>query len=782
MKLSPSGSRFQTISIALVGILVSATAIVTVGVTASSASTVPPWEPDANSVGALTFYNASGDVVTGGSLTDQPIAAFVEGTGTPRAGDTKATLYAYTPVSGEAPGQWSGEQLSASTVYPVSSPPSAALDTTLPVQTGGDQDTTLADYILSYPNSDTSGDGYAGLYVLRLKTSTPGKSVTTTYDAADIVVSGSTWSVVYPSTPTTETLAIAPVSPQSYLTSETLTATLTPSSATGTVQFAANGSDIGSPVAVSNGTASDVTTALAPGSDTVQAVFTPTAGSEFSGANATAPFTVNDITTSTSLGVVPAGPQQAGTSETITATITPTAATGTVQFEENSTDIGSPVAVSAGTASYITTTLPVGTDPLEADFTPTADNGYGASNGSTSITINGISTSTSLAVLPTGPQPYGTSETITATITPTAATGTVQFEENSTDIGSPVAVSAGTASYVTTTLPVGTDPLEAEFTGSGVYANSNGSTSLTINGISTSTSLAVLPAGPQPYGTSETITATITPSAATGTVQFEENSTDIGSPVAVSGGTANYVTTTLPVGTDPLESVFTATGNYAGSNGSTSLTVNPITTTTALGESPASPQVVGTSETITATVTPASATGTVQFEEDNADIGGPVNVSSGSASYVTTSLPIGSDPLEAVFTASGNFASSNGSSVFTVSPNPTTTSLAVLPAGPQPVDTSETLTATVSPTAATGTVQFQANGSNIGSPVAVSSGTAAYSTTALPAGADTLTAVFLPTAGNTYGGSTGSAALTVVPSKQANRMKPVTYLTRAMEY
>ena len=76
--------------------------------TPASAVTVPPWEPDPGSVGGLVFYNAAGTQITGGNVTDAPIAAYVEGTSTVRSGDTVATLYGYLPISGEPTSEWSG--------------------------------------------------------------------------------------------------------------------------------------------------------------------------------------------------------------------------------------------------------------------------------------------------------------------------------------------------------------------------------------------------------------------------------------------------------------------------------------------------------------------------------------------------------------------------------------------------------------------------------------------------------------------------------------------------
>jgi hypothetical protein len=737
--------------------------------TPASASTTPPWEPDPSSVGGLVFYNASGQQITGGSVNDSPLAAYVQGTSTVRSGDTVATLYGYLPVKGQLPTQWSGEQLGLTTTFPNPNAPAPLNTSTLPVETGNSGDETLATLEVDYPNTDTSTDGYAGMYQLRLYTNAPHHTQTTQYDSADILITNSNWSVVYPPPPTstTTTLTASPASPEPVGTQETLTATVSPSAAPGTVQFEDNGTNIGSPVTVSGGTAQVQTSTLPVGTDALSAVFTPTGGSGYSGSTGTLSFTVNAATsTTTTLTASPASPQQFGTQETLTATITPSAAPGSVQFEDNGTNIGSPVTVSGGTAQVQTSALPVGTDALSAVFTPSGS-GYSGSTGTLSFKVNPITTSTSLSASPASPQAAGTQETLTATITPSVAPGSVQFEVNGNDVGSPVTVSGGTAQFQTSSLPSGTDTLSAVFTSSsGNYAGSTGTTQFTVTAAPTTTTLTASPAGPQQFGTQETLTATVSPSAATGKVQFEDNGTNIGSPVTVSGGTAQFQTSSLPVGTDALSAVFTPTSGsgYGGSTGTLSFTVNQVTPTgTTLAASPAGPQQFGTQETLTATVSPSAAPGKVQFEENGANIGSPVTVTSGTAQTTTSSLPVGTDALSAVFTptSGSGYSGSTGTLSFTVTAIATSTTLTASPASPQFAGTQETLTATVSPSAATGTVQFEDNGTNIGSPVTVSGGTAHVQTSTLPVGTDALSAVFTPTSGSGYGGSTGTLSFTV---------------------
>jgi hypothetical protein len=76
------------------------------------------------------------------------------------------------------------------------------------------------------------------------------------------------------------------------------------------------------------------------------------------------------VTTATSLGATPASPTTVGTSVTFTATISPSAG-GSVQFRDGSSALGSPVAVSSGTASLTTSSLSQGTHSITAVFTPT---------------------------------------------------------------------------------------------------------------------------------------------------------------------------------------------------------------------------------------------------------------------------------------------------------------------------------------------------------------------------------------------------------------------------
>jgi large repetitive protein len=72
-------------------------------------------------------------------------------------------------------------------------------------------------------------------------------------------------------------------------------------------------------------------------------------------------------------------------------------------------------------------------------------------------------TITSLSTSPTSPIPQGTRVTLTATVKPAFAPGTVQFQDGTTRLGPPVVVANGTAAGTTSRLLPGEHQLTATF-------------------------------------------------------------------------------------------------------------------------------------------------------------------------------------------------------------------------------------------------------------------------------------------------------------------------------
>jgi hypothetical protein len=128
----------------------------------------------------------------------------------------------------------------------------------------------------------------------------------------------------------------------------------------------------------------------------------------------------------------------------------------------------------------------------------------------------------------------------------------------------------------------------------------------------------------------------------------------------------------------------------------------------------------------------------------------PVTLSGGTASTSSSSLAVGTHTITAAYSGDTNDIGSSSSLTQTVNKGSTTTSLSssattLIPG--QSVTFSSTVN-TISPATGipTGSVQFQVNGVNFGTPVTLSAGQATLTTSSLPVGIDNVVAVY---SGNT---------------------------------
>ena len=163
------------------------------------------------------------------------------------------------------------------------------------------------------------------------------------------------------------------------------------------------------------------------------------------------------------------------------------------------------------------------------------------------------------------PSRYGQPVTLTATVSPSAATSTVTFKDGGTDLGASALV-GGTASYVTSGLSVGSHSITAVYGGDDSYARSTSSAVAQSVNKANTTTLVSTSLNPSNYGNAVTFTATVSPPA-TGSVQFFDGASSLGSG-SLNGNSQSTVTTSvLTAGSHSI------TGVYAGSaafNGSTS--------------------------------------------------------------------------------------------------------------------------------------------------------------------------------------------------------------------
>ena len=444
----------------------------------ASAAGTPPWQPggggtgssapDANNIGTIAFYDASGAAKTTGSTTSA-MAKYVQAVSGTFGTSGSASLFFYTPNSGTAPGGWSGSPINVANTYPVASAPGALGTSTRPVSVEDTtNDLTLDDYLTNnFPNGDANAS-YQGIYEIRLFTA----DGTGHYASADVSVSGTTWTQVFPTSVAATTVSMADVSsPITYGAQVQLTATVTPAATAGSVQFKDNGSPVGAAAAVDTGT-SHATTTITPagGSHSYTATFTPTSPT-FSPSDTAAavPLTVNPAATTVTLSSTPAGTATAGTSITLSAVATAGVA-GSVTFSDNGASFGSAVPVSTADGKASATVRPtVGAHSYTAAFAPTDTASHAGSNTSTTpvtLTVSKASPAVTVVITP-GSAAFGAGATAKVTVTAPGVTptGSVTLTAGATPVGT-VALSAGSATFaLPKTLPAGAQTLTATYSG-----------------------------------------------------------------------------------------------------------------------------------------------------------------------------------------------------------------------------------------------------------------------------------------------------------------------------
>ena len=355
-----------------------------------------------------------------------------------------------------------------------------------------------------------------------------------------------------------------------------------------------------------------------------------------------------------------------GQSVTFTATVSPVSGpgtpTGSVIFKDGSTTIGSGP-LSGGVATLAISTLTTGSHSITAVYA-----GDASFTGSTSPVLNQMvnqaGTSTALGSNPST-STYGQNVTLTATVSPAGATGSVQFRDGGSVIGS-AALSGGQAQISTSNLSGGGHTLTASYGGDTNYlASVSPGTSQTVNPAGTTTSVSSS-SSTSTYGQTVTFTATVSHTSGsatpTGTVQFKDGATVIGSSGVNGSGVATFSISTLPVGPHTISAQYSGDGNYSGSGSSTiGQTVNKANTTTTVQTS-GSPSKVGQTVTFTATISQAAATGTVEFLDGSKSLS-TVPVSGGHAVFSTASLSSGKHSIKARYSGDSNLNGSTSSSL-----------------------------------------------------------------------------------------------------------------------
>ncbi len=366
-------------------------------------------------------------------------------------------------------------------------------------------------------------------------------------------------------------------------------------------------------------------------------------------------------------------------------------------------------------------------------------------------------TSVSLAASQ-NPSLMGNTVTFTATVSAggNAATGTIAFLNNGTPIAGCSAVNIGSnqkAFCSTSTLPLGSNPISASYSGDANDASSNSSTIAQV--VKQPVTIALV-ASPSTAVVTANVTLTTTITAATGTptgsVVFYDGTTALGSANVGNTGVAIFSTTGLAVGSHSLSAQYSGDPtNAAGTSQAVTEVVQQAPTATTLASSISS-AIVGTVVTLTATITSVNGPapeGTVELMHNSVVLGSGSVGADGIATVSISSLSPGTYSIIAVYSGdTEDAASSSTALVQTIQQIPTATSLA---ASANPVSTGATLNLSATVTATgnstgggtlSGSVTFSEGSTVYGSVGVNASGQAILPITTLSAGTHFILATY----------------------------------------
>ncbi len=249
------------------------------------------------------------------------------------------------------------------------------------------------------------------------------------------------------------------------------------------------------------------------------------------------------------------------------------ASTGPFTWSANGIPAGltlSPTGVLSGTTTA--------TGTLTATFFATDLSGHSSLPQVLAIAVGVAQTTTSLTSSP-NPSSFGQNVILTAAVSPANATGTVTFEDGATTLGNgAVALSGNTAVLAVSTLSAGSHSLTAFYSGD---VNDAPSISVPLNIAISMASPGLSLIGPSPFpsavalGASVFLQVGITPTGATGSVDFYDGAAKLGS-APIQNGQAAFATSALTLGNHSLKASYLGDANYYPASLSLpALTVSP---------------------------------------------------------------------------------------------------------------------------------------------------------------------------------------------------------------
>jgi sugar lactone lactonase YvrE len=535
----------------------------------------------------------------------------------------------------------------------------------------------------------------------------------------------------------------------------TFTATVTSSTATptGNVVFADSGVSIGQAQLNAQGVASFTTSLLTVGSHSVTAAYAGD-GSYTASTSAALPHTIALATTGLSLAA-PNGTVEAGKAFALSATLTNNGfpPTGALTLRDGSTTIGTQTVAADGTFTFPAVALSVGTHPLTAFYAGDTDNAS-ATSPLLNVVVVLAPTSTGLSTS-ASPASAGQNVTFTASVSSDSPnpTGTVNFLDGTTPLGSSTLGANGSTSLSTNTLAVGPHSITAAYLGDANHATSTSSV-LTQQIVQVSTASFTSNNNPSNAGANVVFTVRISGSGSpvpTGTVIFRDGSLTIGQSALDNTGGGSMQTALLTVGSHSLTATYSGDANYAVASAALLQTVQNENTQITLSAG-SNPAIYAQPLSFTATVTGNGgiATGPVTFTDGSTPLGSGTLNASGVATLTTSTLSPGIHSIVASYAGNASIGASSSTPLSLVVEQSTGVSLASN-ADPTQTLSPITLTAKVSNGGvgvATGTITFADGPTPLGTSTLDSTGSATLPLTSMTAGSHNLQASYAGDATN----------------------------------
>jgi hypothetical protein len=237
----------------------------------------------------------------------------------------------------------------------------------------------------------------------------------------------------------------------------------------------------------------------------------------------------------------------------------------------------------------------------------------------------------------------------------------VTFLNGTANLGTGV-LSGGSAALTTSSLTVGSYPIEAKYPGDSTFFSSTSAVLTQIIGKYATTTTLGSSGSPSIYGKNVTFTAGVTSASAvplTGDITFKNGNSTLGT-ISLVGGVAILSDSTLTAETHSITALYRGDAN---NESSTSLAVSQVVTTAATHTaliSSLNPSMTGQAVTFTATMTSTTSgtpTGAVVFKSGTKSLGSKT-LTDGTAVLTTSSLAPGMDTVTATYGGSEDFSAS----------------------------------------------------------------------------------------------------------------------------